>query len=164
MTAAWVSGSGAHPPSTGLGGRPVGVVEVVDLNGLRDVEFGDTETELSRRGILRSDVDACGPTLVGYDATSPIFVGDRLVLLWLGEATRTPQGVTAGMAIGQARARYPAARELDAPQGMYRLDGLLARHGDRAYLFLHDGRAVKKIIVGYADWAQRLFHEGHSPC
>ena len=78
MTAAWVSGSGAHPPLRELDGRPVGAVEVVDLNGLRDVEFGDTEDELTRRGILRSDVDACGPALAGYDTTSPIFVDDRL--------------------------------------------------------------------------------------
>ncbi|MFY1596979.1 hypothetical protein [Micromonospora sp. WMMD737] len=163
-TAAWVSGSGVHPPLRELDGRPVGAVEVVDLNGLRDIEFGDTEDELTRRGILRSDVDACGPALAGYDTTSPIFVDDRLVLLWLGEATRTPQGVTAGMPVEEVRSRYPSLRELDAPQGTYRLDGLLARQGDRAYLFLHDGRAVKKIIAGYADWAQRLFDEGHSPC
>ena len=163
LTAAWVSGSGVQPPPV-LDDRPVGAVQVVDLNGLRDVEFGDTEDELTRRGILRSDVDACGPSLAGHDTTSPIFVDDRLVLLWLGEATRTPQGITAGMPVEEVRARYPSVRELDAPQGTHRFDGLLARRGDRAYLFLHDGRTVRKIIVGYAEWAQRLFEEGHSPC
>ncbi|MEH1102139.1 hypothetical protein [Micromonospora sp. CPCC 205561] len=164
MTAAWVSGSGAHPPAGEWDGRPVGVVEVVDLNGLRDVEFGDTEDELTRRGILRSDIDACGPSLAGHDTTSPIFVDDRLVLLWLGDSTRTPHGITAGIPVAEVRARFPSAHELDAPQETYRFDGLLARQGDRAYLFLHDGRAVTRIIAGYADWAQRLFHEGHSPC
>ncbi|MEU6078008.1 hypothetical protein [Micromonospora sp. NPDC047074] len=164
MTAAWITSSGAHPPSPAPDGRPVGVVEVVDLNGLRNIEFGDTEDELTRRGILRSDVDACGPALTGHDAISPIFVDDRLVLLWLDDATRTPQGITTGIPIEEVRARFPSARELDAPQGMHRFDGLIARQGDRAYLFLHDGYAVRKIIAGYADWAQRLFHEGHSPC
>lgn len=164
LTAASIAGSGAHPSGPGLDGRPAGSVEVADLNGLRDIEFGDTEDELTRRGILRTDVDACGPSLAGYDTTSPIFIDDRLVLLWLGDATRTPEGVTAGSPVEEVWSRYPSARELDAPRGTHRFDGVLARRGDRAYLFLHDGDAVRKIIVGYADWAQRLFEEGHSPC
>ncbi|WP_405104138.1 hypothetical protein [Micromonospora sp. NBC_01412] len=45
-----------------------------------------------------------------------------------------------------------------------REDPLRARRSDRAYLFLHDGRTVRKIIAGYADWARRLFAEGHGPC
>jgi hypothetical protein len=164
LTAAWIAGSGARPSWPEVDGRPAGAVEVVDLNGLRNVEFGDTEDELTRRGILRTDVDACGPSLAGHDTTSPIFVDDRLVLLWLGDATRTPEGVTAGSPVDEVWNRYPSARKLEAPQGTYRFDGLLARQGDRAYLFLHDGHTVRKIIVGYADWAQRLFDEGHSPC
>ncbi|MER7334471.1 MULTISPECIES: hypothetical protein [unclassified Micromonospora] len=164
MTAASIAGSGARPPLPEVDGRPAGAVDVVGLHGLGNVEFGDTEDELTRRGILRTDVDACGPSLAGHDTTSPIFVEDRLVLLWLGDATRTPEGVTAGSPVDEVWSRYPSVRELAAPHGTHRFDGLLARQGDRAYLFLHDGRAVRKIIVGYAEWAQRLFEEGHSPC
>ncbi|WP_308220936.1 hypothetical protein [Micromonospora phytophila] len=164
MTAASIAGSGARPQGPVTAGLPAGSVEVVDLEGLHDVEFGDTEDELTRRGILRTDVDACGPALAGHDTISPIFVDDRLVLLWLGDTTRTPEGVTAGSPIGEVWDSYPSVRELDAPQGTYRFDGLLARQGDRAYLFLHDGQVVRKIIAGYAEWAQRLFDEGHSPC
>ena len=137
---------------------------MVDLNGLRNVEFGDTEDELTRRGILRTDVDACGAALAGHDTVSPIFVDDRLVLLWLGDTAGTPEGVTIGTPVTEVWARYPRVRELDAPQGTYRFDGLLARQGDRAYLFLHDGEVVRKVIAGYADWAERLFADGHSPC
>jgi hypothetical protein len=53
---------------------------------------------------------------------------------------------------------------LTAPPGTYRFDGLLARQGDRAYLFLHDGRTVRKTVAGYADYAQRLFDEGFGTC
>ncbi|MGS2612952.1 hypothetical protein ACVCAH_00215 [Micromonospora sp. LZ34] len=163
MTAASVAGSGVRPHAP-VSGRPTGVAQVVGLDGLPDIEFGDTESELTRRGILRTDVAACGPTLAGHETVSPVFVEDRLVLLWLGDPVRTPEGVTAGTPVDQVRAHYPDAVRLRAPQGTYRFDGLLARRGDRAYLFLHDGRTVRKIITGYADWARRLFDEGQGPC
>ncbi|WP_371686223.1 hypothetical protein [Micromonospora sp. 15K316] len=163
MTAAVVSGS---PPSapTDRPHRAIPAGEVLDLTGLRNVEFGDTEDELTRRGILRTDVQGCGWTLAGHTAISPVFVDDRLVLIWLGDSTRTTEGVGVGSPLRQVRARYPQLTPLHAPQGTYRLNGLLARDGDRAYLFLHDGRTVRKVIAGYADWAERLFAEGHGPC
>ncbi|WP_091090481.1 hypothetical protein [Micromonospora nigra] len=164
MTAASIAGSGALPADQTPVHEPAGAVTVVDLDGLPEVDFGDTEDELTRRGILRTDVDACGPTLSGHQTISPIFAEDRLVLLWVGDPVRTPEGVAAGTPIAEVRTRYPAARHLRAPQGTYRFDGLLARDGDRAYLFLHDGQRVRKVIAGYADWAQRAFDEGHGPC
>ncbi|WP_186832437.1 hypothetical protein [Micromonospora endolithica] len=164
MTAASIAGSGAGTPAAPPPAAPIGRTEVVGLNGLRNVEFGDTEDELTRRGVLRTDVDACGVALAGHDTVSPIFVDDRLVLLWLDDTVGTPEGVIAGTPVPKVRDRYPAVRELDAPQGTYRFDGLLARRGDRAYLFLHDGETVRKVIAGYADWAERAFDEGHGPC
>ncbi|MEV6811638.1 hypothetical protein [Micromonospora sp. NPDC051296] len=164
MLAASISGSGPVPPGTFAVPEPVASVTVVDLDGLADVDFGATESELTRRGILRTDVDACGPTLAGHDMVSPIFIDNRLVLLWAGDPVSTPEGITAGTPIAEVRATYPTVRQLRAPQGTHRFDGLLARDGDRAYLFLHDGRTVRKIIAGYADWAHRLFVEGHGPC
>ncbi|RLP99419.1 hypothetical protein EAD98_02485 [Micromonospora sp. CV4] len=164
LTAASIAGSGVPPPGPIPDGRPAGSVEIIDLNGLRNIEFGDTEDELTRRGILRTDLDACGPMLAGHDTVSPVFAEDKLVLLWVGELMRTPEGITAGSPVDQVWSRYPSVTRLRAPQGTYRLDGLLAHHGDRAYLFLHDGRTVRKTIAGYADWARRLFDEGAGPC
>ncbi|GAB4103917.1 hypothetical protein GCM10028790_29360 [Micromonospora taraxaci] len=164
MTAASIAGSGVPPTGSIPDGRPAGSVEIIDLNGLRNVEFGDTEDELTRRGILRTSLDSCGPMLVGHDTVSPVFMEDRLVLLWVGDPMRTPEGITAGSPVDQVWARYPLVTRLDAPHGTHRLDGLLARSGDRAYLFLHDGRTVRKTIAGYADWARRLFDEGAGPC
>lgn len=89
LTAAVVSGS---PPTVHTPQTPVAAGEVLDLDGLHDVDFGDTESELTRRGILRTDVAGCGPTLAGHETISPVFIDDRLVLLWLGDSTRTPQG------------------------------------------------------------------------
>ncbi len=164
ILAASISGSGPVPPETIAVREPVASVTVVDLDGLADIDFGATESELTRRGILRTDVDACGPTLAGHEMVSPIFINNRLVLLWAGDPVRTPEGITAGTPIAEVRDTYSTVRQLRAPQGAHRFDGLLARDGDRAYLFLHDGHTVRKIIVGYADWAHRLFVEGHGPC
>ncbi|WP_406046451.1 hypothetical protein [Micromonospora sp. NBC_00898] len=164
MAAASIAGSGVRPQGPDVPARPVGATEVVSLDGLRNAEFGDTEEELTRRGVLRTEMDGCGPTLAGHDSVSPIFVDDRLVLLWLGDRMSTPEGVTVGSPVTEVRATYPSAVDLDAPQGTYRFDGRLARDGDRAYLFLHDGTTVHKIIAGCADWARRLFDEGHGPC
>ncbi|MEU5965453.1 hypothetical protein ABZ777_29955 [Micromonospora parva] len=164
MTAASIAGSGVPPDGPIPDGRPVGSVEIIDLNGLRNIEFGATEDELTRRGILRTSLDACGPVLAGHDTVSPVFMDDKLVLLWVGDPMRTPEGITVGSPVDQVWDSYPQVSQLRAPQGTHRLDGLLARSGDRAYLFLHDGRTVRKTIAGYADWARRLFHDGVGPC
>ncbi|MGW5669900.1 hypothetical protein [Micromonospora sp. NPDC003776] len=164
MAAASIAGSGVRPQGPEVPTRPVGAAEVVGLNGLRNAEFGTTEEELTRRGVLRTEVTACGPTLAGHGSASPIFVDDRLVLLWLDDPMSTPEGISVGTPVAAVRAAYPSAVGLSAPQGTYRFDGLLARDGDRAFLFLHDGTTVRKIIAGYADWARRLFDEGYGPC
>ncbi len=164
LLAASASGSGPMSPSTTAVHEPVASVTVVGLDGVADVDFGDSESELTRRGILRTDVDACGPTLAGLDMISPIFIKGRLVLLWAGDPVHTPEGVTTGTPIAEVKARYPSVRALHAPQGTHRFDGLIASDGDRAYLFLHDGTQVRKIIAGYAHWAHRLFLDGHAPC
>ncbi|WFE37295.1 hypothetical protein [Micromonospora sp. WMMD998] len=164
LVAASAAGSGVRPQGPEVAARPVGTAEVVSLNGLRNAEFGATEDDLTRRGLLRTDEEACGPTLAGHGSVSPIFVDDRLVLLWLDDPMTTPEGIGAGTPVGEVRAAYPGAAALPAPPGSHRFAGLLARDGDRGYLFLHDGVTVRKIIVGYANWARRLFDEGYGPC
>ncbi|MFJ8581813.1 hypothetical protein [Micromonospora sp. NPDC093277] len=164
MAAASIAGSGVRPQGPDVPGRPVGAAEVVGLDGLRNAEFGATEAELTRRGVLRTEQDACGPTLAGHGSVSPIFVDERLVLLWFDDPMTTPEGISVGTPLTAVRDAYPSVVDLTAPQGTHRFDGLLARDGDRAYLFLHDRTAVRKIIAGYAEWARRLFDEGYGPC
>ncbi|TWJ26620.1 hypothetical protein JD81_00080 [Micromonospora sagamiensis] len=166
LAAASVAGSGVHPQAPVAPTEPVEPVtdEVIDLHGLAGVEFGDSQRELVERGMLHQTPESCGPALVGQETASPVFRDDRLVLLWVSAPVRTPEGVTVGTPVGDLRSRFPSLTRLDAPEGTYRFDGLLAQRGDRAYLFLHDGRTVRKTIAGYADYAQRLFDEGHGPC
>jgi hypothetical protein len=164
LVAASAAGSGVRPLGPQVPARPIGAAEVVSLDGLHGVEFGATEEDLTRRGMLETGTDACGPALTGHGSASPIFVDDRLVLLWLDDPMSTPEGITVGSPVTEVRASYPSALPLHAPQRTERFDGLLVRSGDRAYLFLHDGTTVRKIIAGYADWARRLFDEAYGPC
>ena len=76
----------------------------------------------------------------------------------------TPEGIGAGTPVSEVRAATPGAAALPAPPGSHRFAGLLARDGDRAYLFLHDGVTVRKIIAGTRTGARRLFDEGYGPC
>jgi hypothetical protein len=163
VVAASVSGSG----TTRVPGETFGTAygpDVINLDGLQNIEFGDTEQELTQRGVLDTQDSPCSPSLTGMSTVNPTFDHDRLVLLWADPPVHTPEGVTIGTPVNQVRATYPALTRLTAPRGTYRYDGLLARDGDRAYLFLHDGLTVRKTIAGYADYAQRAFDEGFGTC
>ncbi|MEO3742239.1 hypothetical protein [Plantactinospora sp. B5E13] len=139
--------------------------DVLHLQGVHNVEFGDSEQELISRGVLDPAQDlGCGPGLTSPGTVSPIFADHRLVLLWASPPVRTPEGITAGTPVEQVRHAHPEATALTAPPGTHRYDGLLAEQGDRAYLFLHDGRTVRKTIAGYADYARRVFDEGFGTC
>ncbi|HEX5596955.1 MAG TPA: hypothetical protein VFX61_13210 [Micromonosporaceae bacterium] len=132
---------------------------VVHLDGLREIHFGDTEALLTQRGLLapESEAEPCGPSFVAIPEASPVFFEGRLVQIWAEPPLQTPEGVGVGTPLDDARAVYPTAHKLTAPADSYRFDGLLVTEGDRAYLFLHDGRAVQKVIVGYAEQARMLF-------
>src|SRR6185436_18478234 len=97
-----------------------------------------------------------GPQLVDVPKVSPIFVDDRLVVLWAEPPMHTPEGLGVGSPVDRVRAAYPG--------GTYRFDGLLVTRGDRAYLFLHDTATVRKLIVGYVQYAKLLFDQGYSAC
>ena len=153
------SASGGDTPDRGRYGP-----DVIHLDGLRDIAFGETEAQLTRRGALLPQDAPCGPRLTGMSTVSPVFADHRLVLLWVDPPVQTPEGITIGTPVEQALRTYPDARRLYAPHGSYQFDGLLAIEGDRAYLFLHDGRTVRKTVAGYAEYARRLFDDGFGAC
>jgi hypothetical protein len=157
------AGSGPSNDPATPAGAPYGP-DVIRLTGFRNIAFGDSAQELTRRGVLGPQETPCGPSLTGLDAVSPVFADDRLVLLWFEPPMRTPEGITVGTPVDAVPAAYPSATWLTAPQETYRFDGLLVEQGDRAYLFLHDGRTVRKIIAGYAGYARKLFEEGSGLC
>jgi hypothetical protein len=138
--------------------------EVVDFDGVPGIAFGDTMADLTSRRLVATPKDACGPRVVGRDELSPVFAGERLVLLWAYPPFATPEGVGVGTSVAQARAAYPQAIALTAPPGSQRYDGLLVTHADRAYLFLHDGQNVTKTVAGFAEQARLLFDHGFGAC
>lgn len=137
---------------------------VVDLQGFADIRFGDQRDRLEQEHALTQQPGACAPTLPGHPELSPVFADDRLVLLWVNPPGRTPEGVGVGSPVDAVQQHYPDGQELTAPADSGRFDGLLVTVNDRAYLFLHDGATVQKLIIGYADYARLLFEEGFGTC
>jgi hypothetical protein len=138
--------------------------DVVHYDGVHELRFGDSERALTERGVVVRDVPECGPRMAKPTGASPVFVAGRLALVWADPPLHTPEQVAVGDSVAEARKAYPAATELAAPAGTYRFSGLLVTRGDRAYLFLHDGREVQKLIVGYARHARTLFAQGFAGC
>lgn len=137
---------------------------MVHFDGVRDIRFGQVVAELVTRGLLTPESAPCGRTLAGIEEAVPVFAEDKLVLLWFNPPLATPEGVTVGTALAVVRQRYPNAVELTPPAGSYSFPGLLVASGDRAYLFLHDGAAVQKAVVGFERYARRLFETGFGSC
>jgi hypothetical protein len=138
--------------------------DIVHYGGVRELRFGDTERDLTNRGVVVRDVPQCGPRMARPTGASPVFVDGRLALVWADPPLRTPEGIAVGAALADARRAYPAATAVAAPAGSYRFNGLLAASGDRAYLFLHDEQKIQKLIVGYAKDARTLFEQGFTGC
>lgn len=147
------------PTATAAGDR-----QVVSHEGLAGIRFGATRADLARDHGLIDAPDDCAPQLPSYPGASPVFDGDRLVLLWADPPLRTPEGIAVGSPVGAVNDAHPDAEPLTAPPESFRFDGLLVTSGDRALLFLHDGTTVQKLIVGYDEHARRLFHEGFGTC
>lgn len=138
--------------------------EVVTTDGIDGVSFGDTENDLITRHGLRRPRSACAARLRGMPHVDPVLADGRLVLLWVHRPAHVPPGLAEGSTVGEVRDAYPDATTLTPPAGSYRFAGLLATRGNRGYLFLHDGRTVQKLIVGYTSYLRRLFDEGFGTC
>jgi hypothetical protein len=138
--------------------------QIVHFAGVQEIKFGDLKAELTSKGRLQPQQESCGPTFRGVTELSPVFDGERLVLIWVNPPYHTPEGVTVGTSLADARRSYPTARELTPPAGSYVFPGLLVSQGDRAYLLLHDGRTVQKTVVGFTEYANRLYQQGFGQC
>jgi hypothetical protein len=137
---------------------------VVRFEGLRDITFGQSSADLTSRGIVTTGEQACGPRMSGVPEASPVFADGKLVLLWFNPPYATPEGVKVGTPVSEVRAKYGNAVDLEPPAGSYTFPGLLVIKGDRAYLFLHDGKTVLKTIAGYESYARKLYETGFGSC
>jgi len=157
-------GTTATPVVTSTPSQPADW-RVVTYDGLGEIEFGAARADLVSEHGLFEEVGDCAPQFPDYPTVSPVFdQEDRLVLLWADPPMHTAEQIGVGSLVTEVREAYPQARELPAPPGTYRFDGLLVPEGDRAYLFLHDGHEVHKLIVGYTDYVELLFHSDFGTC
>ncbi len=97
---------GAAVPSPSAGPN------VIDFSGLRGIQFGGSMRVMKGTGIVSTSEPGCGPTFTGIREASPVFEGDRLVLIWAHAPLRTPEGVTVGTSLEDVRRAYPSAIQL----------------------------------------------------
>lgn len=154
-------GTTSTPPATRTAGP-----DVVDFVGLREIRFGESLADLSARGVITTAKPYCGSgySFAGIDAASPVLDRGQLVLIWAYPPLHTPENVLVGTPVEQAKTAYPAAVELNPPAGSTTYPGLLVIGGDRAYLLLHDGRTVQKLVVGFERYARLLYDTGFGTC
>ncbi|QSB14981.1 hypothetical protein JQS43_00885 [Natronosporangium hydrolyticum] len=138
--------------------------EVVTSTGLPGIEVGAPRVDLVRTQGLAQGPGDCAPRLPEQPAASPVFDDDELVLLWANPPLHTADGVAVGSPVDDVTASYPDAEVLTAPAETYQFDGLLVPVDDHAYLFLHDGEHVQKLIVGSQEHARQLFSNGFGTC
>jgi len=138
--------------------------QVVHFDGLRNIRFGHKVTDLTAQGFVNVSNQGCGPRFTDIPQASPVFADGVLVMMWFNPPLATPEGVMVGTPVSEVRKRYSTEVDLTPPAGSYTFPGLLVRNGDRAYLFLHDGKTVQKEIAGYADYVRRLYTDGFGAC
>jgi len=136
----------------------------VSYDGVAGITFGETSANLVSSGRLQPESEGCARQLVGTAELSPVFDAGRLVLLWVYPPYETPEGIHVGSTVADARRAYPVATALTPPAGSYVFPGLMVTSGDRAYLFLHDGQTVQKAVVGFTEFARRLYTDGYGTC
>lgn len=164
----------ADLPAAQPAGDDPRVVSHLGLAGT-GIQLGATREVLAREHGLVQDPGDCAPRLPEHPALSPVFEGDRLVLLWVDPPLRTPTGLMVGSPVAAVRAAHPEAADLPAPTVPYQFPGLIVpvagaagpagpADAAHAYLFLHDQQTVQKLIVGYEQHARRLYHERFGVC
>jgi hypothetical protein len=144
-------------------GSPAPTGEVVDYNGVGGIRFGTTSASLSRDyGMLTRPGD-CGPRLPTMPQVSPVLVDDKLALVWVSAPVHTPEGITVGSEVSAVRKAYPQGVEMPPPTAN-QYPGILVTQGDRAYLFLYSDNQVRKVIVGFEQYAKQLYASGGDTC
>lgn len=144
--------------------QPTGDPRVVSHQGLAEIRFGDTREALEREHGLVQRPGDCAPRLPEQPALSPVFDGDRLVLLWVDPPLHTPAGLAVGSPVEAVRAAHPDAEDLPTPADPFQFQALIVTVDDRAYLFLHDREQVQKLIIGYEHHARLVHQEQFGVC
>ncbi|WP_344079132.1 hypothetical protein [Luedemannella helvata] len=138
---------------------------VISFNGLHGVQIGQSVGELTAAGKLAEATHGCARQFVGVDHADPVFDHDRLAFIWAFPPLHTPEGIMVGdtkVALDEA---YPNAERLTPPAGSPAFAGSFVRHPNGvAYLVLHDGQTVQKLIVGAEDAVRALYTQRLDTC
>ena len=73
--------------------------DLVTMQGLRGIEIGASKQDLVAAGKV-SEEGPCGPVFPDIPYASPVFDGDRLVLVWAHAPLRTPERISEGSIAG----------------------------------------------------------------
>jgi hypothetical protein len=140
--------------------------DAITFTGTHGVHFGQTLAQLQAMRVLpASPGPGCAMHFRTFESADPVFDRGKLVLIWAYPPLHTPEGVEVGTPLGTARLAYPRAVVLTAPTGSGRFDGLLVPDGNgEAYLLLHDGKQVQKLVVGFEPYARALFAGNYGAC
>jgi hypothetical protein len=137
----------------------------IDFIGLPSAPIGTPLTQLTEAGVVSTAQPGCGASFPAIPYATPVFAEDQLVLIWANPPLHTPENVMVGTPIEQARNRYPGAVVLTPTAGSHSYAGLLVSGPDGlAYLLLHDGTTVQKLLVGLERYARLLFDSGFGSC
>lgn len=131
---------------------------VVHLQGIGPVRFGDDRAELVARKLIKAGEPGCDGSPVyevpGYvEAADLIFnAQDKLAFVWVqAPGVQTPEKLSVESSIDAVRKAYPAAEELKGNGQSF--PGVLVKAEKTALLFLYEPttREVIKLLAGFTD-------------
>ncbi len=138
---------------------------VISFNGLGGIRIGQSIDQLTAAGKLKKTTHGCARQLVGITHAEPIFDHDTLAFIWAFPPLHTPEGIMVGSTKIALDEAYPNAERLSPPSGSPTFAGSLVRHPNGvAYLVLHDGQTVQKLIVGNEDAVRTLYTQRLDTC
>jgi hypothetical protein len=157
-----VVAAGHQHRSTTTAQAPTVPAGQVDFTGTGDIHFGTTLSDLERtHGLIRRP-DSCAPSITDTPLVTPVFVDNKLALMWVNAPLHTPEGITVGSPVNQVRSVYPGATDMPTPANG--LPAIMVTRNDRAYLFLYSADKVEKMLVGYQQYIQQLYQSGGDTC
>jgi hypothetical protein len=155
--------SGGPPPGSAPLPMHAPDPTVIDFSGTNGLHWGETLTGMRDAGLMAASSDGCGPRFTDIEGAGPVFENGRLVLIWAYPPLHTPEDVMVGTPLSSVRRAYPQAVTLPLTPGLFA--ALLVANGlGEAYLILHDGTIVQKLIVGLEAAARRLYASRLDTC
>jgi hypothetical protein len=145
-------------PATSSASPTKHAANVVHLQGIGEVRFGDSREQLVSRKLIKVGEPGCDGSPVydvpGYvDAADLVFnAQDQLAFVWvLSPGVHTPEKLSVDSQIAAVRKAYPQGEELKANDRSY--PGLLVKDEKTALLFLYEPTTgqVIKLLAGYTD-------------